>query len=124
LEGIEEAAVSLAKKFRCVVAATGKADVITNGERIIRIHNGVELLTKITGAGCMLGALCSATAAAAKAEGADMFDAATAGVMAMCVAGEMAAEKTQAPGSFRVALMDSIYTLTGREIIDRGKAIC
>ncbi|MCL1855906.1 MAG: hydroxyethylthiazole kinase [Clostridia bacterium] len=54
IAGIEEAALFLAKQYRCVVAATGKADLVTDGERMVRIHNGVELLTKITGAGCML----------------------------------------------------------------------
>jgi len=121
MAGIEDAALSLAKQYRCVVAATGKADVVTDGERLVRIHNGVEMLTKITGAGCMLGAICAATAAAAKYVGADMFSAAAAGIMAMGIAGELAAEKTQLPGSFRVALMDSIYTVTGAVMRERGK---
>ena len=69
----------------------------------------------------MLGAICAATAAAAKHVGADMFSAAAAGIMAMGIAGELAAEKTQLPGSFRVALMDSVYTLSGKIITEKGK---
>ena len=114
----------MAKKYRCVVAATGRADVVPAGKRLALVHNGVELLTKITGAGCMLGALCGATAAAAKAAGGDMFDAALAGVMAMGIAGENAAEKSPLPGSFRVALMDSIYRVSGKTILERGKLRC
>jgi hydroxyethylthiazole kinase len=122
--GIEEAAGDLAKKYGCVVAATGRVDVITDGERVAWTHNGVELLTKITGAGCMLGALCAATAAAAKISGADMMSAALAGVASMGIAGELAAEKTRFPGSFRTALIDSIYTITGKAILERGKIKC
>ena len=124
LAGIEEAALGLAKQYGCVVAATGKADVITDGQRLARINNGVELLTKITGSGCMLGALCAAAAAAAKIKGIDMFSAALAGIMAMGIAGEMAAEKTQLPGSFRTALMDSVYTINGAAIREKGKLTC
>jgi hydroxyethylthiazole kinase len=121
IPGIEEAAKALADQYRCVVAATGRADVIAGNGRIVRVHNGVELLTKITGAGCMLGAICAATAASS---GGDMFGAALAGVMAMGVAGELAAGQSRLPGSFRVALTDSVYTLTGKTILERGKPRC
>jgi hydroxyethylthiazole kinase len=122
--GIEEAAKELAKQYRCVVAATGKADVITNGEKLVRVHNGTELLTRITGAGCMLGALCAAAAAAARTGGADMFTAALAALMTMGIAGEQAAEEAALPGSFRVALMDRIYLVNGKTLLERGKLQC
>ena len=122
--GIEDAAIAVARRYRCVVAATGRTDVITDGERLVWARNGVEMLTKITGAGCMLGALCAATAGAAKAAGADMFSAALAAVLSMGIAGELAAETAKLPGSFRVALVDSVYTLTGAVIRERGKAQC
>jgi hydroxyethylthiazole kinase len=125
IEGIEEVAASLAKTYHCVVAATGKADVVTDGSCTVRLHNGVDLLTKITGAGCMVGALCGATAAvtasavtAAPIYG--QFAAAVAAITAMSVAGELAAEKAALPGSFRIALIDAIYTLTGKTIFERG----
>ena len=40
-----------------------KEDLITDGKRCALIQNGVEMLTRITGSDCMLGALCAATAA-------------------------------------------------------------
>jgi hydroxyethylthiazole kinase len=122
--GIEEAVTALAQKYHCVVAATGKVDVISDGKRLARVSNGVEMLTKITGAGCMLGALCGATAAAAARIGGDMFAATIAAVAAMGIAGELAYEKAQLPGSFRVALIDSIYGITGESIRQRGKIEC
>lgn len=49
----------LAGKYNCVVAATGEKDIVSYGKRIaVIIENEVEMLTKVTGAGCMLGALC------------------------------------------------------------------
>jgi hydroxyethylthiazole kinase len=121
VHGIEEAAINVAKQYGCTVAATGKVDVVTDGALPVHIHNGVEMLTNITGAGCMVGALCGATAAAAKIIGENMFIAAIAGILAMGIAGEQAAEKTQLPGSYRVALMDSVYTLTGKTTTEKGK---
>jgi hydroxyethylthiazole kinase len=122
--GIEEAARNLAKRYACVVAATGKADVITDGERALRVHNGSEMLTKITGAGCMAGALCAATAASAHKSGAGMLEGALSGILAMGIAGENAALKTKLPGSFRVALVDCVWSLNGADILKAGKVQC
>lgn len=141
IPGIEEAVQAAAEKYRCVVAATGKVDVIGDGKRLARISNGTAMFTKITGAGCMLGALCGATAAvavppapAAETGGkagsvtgipaAVIFAAACAACAAMGVAGELAFEKAPLPGSFRAALMDSVYGITGETIIQRGNIIC
>ena len=121
ITGIEEAAVVVAKKYRCTVAATGKTDIVTNGSTVARIHNGVEMLTKITGSGCMSGALCAATAAV---NSGSIFNAAVSAIMSMGIAGELAAEKASLPGSYRVALIDSIYTITGKTILEKGKLSC
>jgi hydroxyethylthiazole kinase len=115
--GAEEAAGLLAKKYGCTVAATGEVDVVTDGSRFVHVHNGVELLTKITGAGCMAGALCAATAAVCE----DMTVAACAAMTAMGIAGERAYQKASLPGSFRVALMDAIYTVTGDTLKEMGE---
>ncbi|MDR3335208.1 MAG: hydroxyethylthiazole kinase [Treponema sp.] len=124
VEGIEESAIALAKKYRCTIAATGKADVVTDGKELVRLRNGVELLTKITGAGCMAGALCGASAAAASLKGGTMFAATVAAITALSIAGEIAAEKTALPGSFRVALIDAIYGINGALIQEKGTIGC
>jgi hydroxyethylthiazole kinase len=123
--GIEEAVAYLASKYRCVAAATGKVDVVSDGTRLARISNGVEALTRITGAGCMTGALCGATAAAAASQaGGGMFAAALAAIAVMGIAGELAFETAQLPGSFRVALIDSIFRVNGDSLRQRGKIQC
>ncbi|MDR2133878.1 MAG: hydroxyethylthiazole kinase [Treponema sp.] len=120
IPGIEEAVGIVASRYRCVAAATGRVDVVGDGTRLARISNGVEMLTRITGAGCMTGALCAATAAA----GDDMFAAAVAAIASMGIAGELAFEKARLPGAFRVALIDSIYGVTGDTLRRRGKVQC
>ncbi|MDR3324372.1 MAG: hydroxyethylthiazole kinase [Spirochaetaceae bacterium] len=111
-DGIEEAARALAQRHSCVVAATGASDVVSDGSRTVRLHNGTPLLTKITGAGCMAGALCAACAAATG----DAFLAAITAVSALSIAGETAARTAALPGSFRVALLDAIAALDGQTL--------
>jgi len=119
-EGIEEATAAAAKKYRCAVAATGRVDVISDGEKLIHIGNGVEMLTRITGAGCMLGALCAATHAVTQ----DSMLAAAAAIAVMGIAGETAYAAAKAPGSFRVALMDAIYSIDAQTLRERGDIRC
>ena len=61
-EGAIEACKMLAKRYKTVIAATGETDIITDGTRTCLIDNGTPMLTLITGAGCMAGALTAATA--------------------------------------------------------------
>ncbi|MHC1681979.1 MAG: hydroxyethylthiazole kinase [Clostridiaceae bacterium] len=116
-QGIESAAKALAKKFNCVVAATGEVDIVTDGERVAKIHNGSKLLTMVTGAGCMVGALTSATAAVSE----DKLYAAVASIVSMNIAAEKAEKEAKLPGSFRVKLIDYINAITEEDIIKEGK---
>lgn len=118
-EGALESCISLAQKYNCVIAATGKEDFITDGKRSAVIQNGTEMFTKITGAGCMLGAVCGATLGAEE----DKFVAAVSAVLSMNIAGEHAYREAKAPGSFRVKLMDHIYLLSEEMLKEEGKII-
>lgn len=118
-DGALDACMQLAQKYNCVVVATGKEDFITDGTRKAIVQNGTEMLTRITGAGCMLGALCGATAAASE----DKFIAAVTAVLSMNLAGEEAYETVRVPGSFKVKLIDCIYTLNEEKLKKEGKII-
>jgi hydroxyethylthiazole kinase len=111
-----EACVTLSRRLGCTVIATGAVDTIASGEKTIRLANGSFMFTKITGAGCMLGALCAATAAVAPE---DLFTASVCAVTAMNVAAENAYAEAPAPGSFRMKLMDHIYALEGATLAER-----
>ncbi|NEZ47479.1 hydroxyethylthiazole kinase [Clostridium niameyense] len=115
-ENALEACLKLSQRYNCVVAATGKKDYISNGKQGAIINNGTEMLTKVTGTGCMLGALCSATAASFD----DKFISTITAILSMNIAGEKAYRRAKLPGSFKVALIDSIYTLSDEEIWKEG----
>jgi hydroxyethylthiazole kinase len=116
-DGLLEASMKLAQMYNCIVAATGKVDIVTDGKKAAFVHNGVEMLTKITGAGCMLGALCAAACGVEE----DTLLAATAAVVSMGIAGEMAYEESKLPGTFKCKLIDSIYLLDGEILEKEGK---
>lgn len=121
-DGGVEACIHLARKYNTIVAATGETDIISDGEKTCLIENGTSMLTCITGAGCMVGALTAGTAGACD----DYFIAAASAVMAMGLAGEMAVKSNPGiqPGTFRMKLFDSIYSLNSEDILKGGRIQC
>lgn len=108
-----------AKQFGCVAAVTGAVDVITDGTRVVRIHNGHKMLSKVTGTGCMTSAVAGAFAAAAD----DYLAAACAAVAAMGIAGEIAYEKAGSigTGSFHIAVIDALGRLDADTVKEMAK---
>lgn len=121
-EDAAEACRALAKKYDTVVAATGKTDIVTDGNRTCLIENGTSMLTLVTGAGCMAGALTAAAAGVSV----DKFVSTAAALTAMGLAGEMAAASLdrELPGTFRMKLFDNIYTMTAEDVMKGGKLRC
>jgi hydroxyethylthiazole kinase len=121
-EDVVEACKELAKNYNTVVVATGITDVITDGTRTCLVENGTNMLTLVTGAGCMAGALTASTAAVCE----DKVAASLAAITAMSLAGEMAAATMGRvlPGTFKTKLFDFIYCMTEEDILKGGKIKC
>jgi hydroxyethylthiazole kinase len=107
-EGRPELAREAAGALGCVVAVTGPVDHVSDGERVIAIANGHELLATVTGTGCMSTAI---TGCFLGVRPDDPLEAAAEALVAFGVAGEDAAKKANKPGSFHVALYDALYSL-------------
>lgn len=107
---IANAAASLAVKYGCTIIASGKTDIVTDGIQTFLVKNGCEFLSRVTGTGCMLGAICAAFLSVCTP-----LDAATYACSFLGVCGELAATE-KGPGSFFVNLMDNIGNLTGNDI--------
>ncbi|MGB8479849.1 MAG: hydroxyethylthiazole kinase [Acidobacteriaceae bacterium] len=112
------AASQLAKKYGCVAAVTGPIDVVTDGERLLRIENGHPIMATVTGTGCMATSVVAACAAVEK----DAVIATAAALAGYGLAGELAAEKAQGPGTFQVHLFDAVAALTD-EVLRAGMRI-
>ncbi len=118
--GNDAAAVAkaVAACFHCVAAITGAVDVISDGTRVVKIHNGHPMLSKVTGTGCMTTSLVGSFAGAA-----DAFTAAVGGIASMGIAGELAYEKAGklGTGSFHIAIIDALSMLDADLMEKRAK---
>ena len=109
---IEVLCIALAKKLNTIVLASGKTDIVTNGKRIVYIHNGSKQLTTVTGTGCMLGALCATYLSSGH-----YMDAVVTACVTLCISGEISATESGS-GSFMANLMNSLSTLSNEVIVN------
>ena len=109
LRGVESIAVSgsvpsmaaaLARKTGAVVAVTGAVDLITDGTRLIEVHNGHVLMSKVVGTGCMTASLMGCCAGVEP----DYLQAAVAALVSFNIAAELAAETAPTPAAFKQEL--------------------
>ncbi|CAM5199591.1 Hydroxyethylthiazole kinase [Ureibacillus acetophenoni] len=57
---VVQTAKTIASKYNCLVIVTGETDVLTDGVQVELITGGHEKITKVTGSGCLLSAICAA----------------------------------------------------------------
>lgn len=63
---IAKVAQEVALKYQCNVIVTGEIDYLTNGQEEQYVPGGKEMATRITGMGCLLSAICTASLASGK----------------------------------------------------------
>lgn len=123
---------SLARQTGCTVMATGKTDIISDGEEIILVKNGSPKLTLITGTGCMLNVLTASFLPAsyalcdnAPAHNSAPLRACAAAAVMLGICGELAEAKTVQTGlgSFHIALLDELSSVTDNVLSERADAI-
>lgn len=103
------------EKLNIPLLMTGEVDYIADQEKIIQVRNGTDLLTKVTGSGCLL----SAVSAAFLAVDESVIDAATAAISYYTVAAEKAAEVTNSPGQFQIAFLDALAETTTYDVTQK-----
>lgn len=122
IHSVEDAAANarqLASQLGTTLAITGAVDLVTDGRRAIRIHNGHPMMARVTGTGCAATAIVGAFLSV----DIDPVRAAVCALAYFGLAGEIAAEKAQAPGSFMVALLDALYTIAPETLGDRARIV-
>jgi hydroxyethylthiazole kinase len=103
-----ELAREAARTLGVVASVTGPVDHVSDGERVLAIANGHELLAAVTGTGCMSSALTGCFVAGKPEE---PLEAAAEALAAFGVAAEDAAAVAHGPGTFHAALYDALYAL-------------
>lgn len=108
-----------ARQLGCLVAVTGETDLVSDGDICFVIRNGRPEMSRVTGTGCQLSALCAAFLAADPDRSVYALAAA---VCAMGLAGEIAwGHMTPHDGNaaYRSRIIDAVYHLDG-ETLNKG----
>jgi hydroxyethylthiazole kinase len=113
-----ELARAAAKALGVVASVTGPVDHVSDGETVLAVANGHELLAAVSGTGCMSSAL-TGCFLAAKAD--DPLAAAAEALAAFGVAGEDAAVGANGPGSFHANLYDALAGLSPDTLDGRSR---
>lgn len=106
--------VSIAKQaydhFQTAIVLTGEQDVIVQEGKVVVLDNGSQLLTKITGAGCLLGAVVASFLLRQRVPNIDVLIEA---VSTYNIAAEHAelSESAMLPGTFLVAFIDALHQI-------------
>lgn len=105
-----ECAVNLARKYNCIILASGKTDIVTDGKKTIYINNGTPQLASVTGTGCMLGALCASFLSVDRS-----IDAVSYACAVLGIAGELSVTENK-NGTFMVNLMDNLSSILDYDV--------
>jgi len=113
-----ELAGAAARSLGLVASVTGPVDHVADGDRVLAVANGHELMATVTGTGCMSSAITGCFLAAKPAA---PLEAAAEALAAFGVAGEDAARAAKGPGSFHVGLYDALAALDPESLDGRTR---
>ncbi|WNQ12801.1 hydroxyethylthiazole kinase [Paenibacillus aurantius] len=118
-EDLTVLAAEAARRLSCVVVVTGPEDAVSDGTRTFRVRGGDELLTRVTGTGCLLTSIIGAYAAVEP----DGVQAAAAALALYSTAAEKAARLRgdEGPGSFQIELLNQLARVTPEEAGEAGR---
>lgn len=126
VKGVEAISVSknpkelvkeLAEKLNAVVIATGKIDFVSDGKKTFAVENGDAMMGSIVGTGCMVSSIIASFCAVEK-------NYALASAQALSfygIAGELAAKKSNGPGSFKENFFDELFNLNEKTFNEMSK---
>lgn len=108
-------AQALATRSGCVVVVSGATDVIVGEGTVLRVHNGHPMMARVTGMGCTASALVGAFAAVNPSP----VRAAAHAMALMGIAGEMAAERAEGPGTLQLYFLDALARIEATDVTRR-----
>jgi hydroxyethylthiazole kinase len=117
---LEVVARTLAKNRRCIVAVTGKTDILTDGLLLYKVNNGHEMMTHVVGTGCMATSVIGTFCAVSR----NLIEASVSGLCCFEIAAELAAEVCGGPGTFKEKLFDYVFSLDKETIKKRQRIEC
>jgi len=110
----------LSRKTGAVIVVSGKIDVIVYGDKMCAVKNGHNLMSKVTGCGCVLSSIIGAFVGA---NSDNIFHSCIAAVSTMGVCAELAAEKLKPEEgtiTFKNYIIDALFHISADRL--EGKA--
>ena len=95
------------KRFSCTVMVTGSTDVIASGNRLALVSNGIPMMSKITGTGCLASGLVAADCACCT----DSFTAAVTAASVIGTVAEISSQSAKGTGSLYVGMLDALTNI-------------
>jgi len=105
---LAEIAKKVATTHNCLVAVSGKVDLLTDGTELIQIPGGHPLMTRVTGVGCLLSSVVGAFLAVGNQS---HMKAAAIALTFYKMAGYTAANASTGPGDFKVNFINALYSI-------------
>ncbi|MGN0098232.1 MAG: hydroxyethylthiazole kinase, partial [Candidatus Methanomethylophilaceae archaeon] len=109
---VSEIVRGIARRYGCIAAATGVQDYVSDGETVVRLSNGHDLLGSVSGTGCMVSSVVGCYVGA----NGPSVDSVTAAISAFNISAEYAARASNGPGTFKPALLDAMYNLSSDDL--------
>lgn len=116
LEDNKEFVYNLSNDMNTTIVASGPIDIISNGEDIYYIENGNEMMSLISGTGCMLSSIVGAYSAISSPLTASITALAKIEISAQEALKTTIKDK-KGIGSFKVNMFDELYKTTPEKII-------
>ncbi len=117
MEQAYDSAEYLCGKYNNVVCISGKTDIVMSGKLKMKIHNGHEMMSRVTGLGCTATAIIGAFIGTIE----DAFTATVSAMAVIGVAGELAAKISAGPGSLQMNILDKLYNMSEQEFLQNVK---
>ncbi|AIL64541.1 Hydroxyethylthiazole kinase [Rickettsiales bacterium Ac37b] len=109
---VADAAKHLSSAFNTIVVITGQRDYIICNEEVITVEYGHSWMSKVTGMGCAL----SSVIAAFLAVNNNYFRASVNAVSMFGIVGQLVADFSAGPASFKTNFIDKLHNITSMEI--------
>lgn len=114
---LSEAVRMLSNKYGCIVAASGPVDYVSDGDVTYELGNGSDYQGLVSGTGCMLSSVIGCYVGACGAS----IDSVVSAITVFNIAAESAERNAKGPASFKVSLMDALYSLKTDDIEKMAK---
>lgn len=108
----KELAGKLAQTYHCTVLVSGRQDVVSDGKNTELLTGGDRRISRLTGGGCMLSALCALLCGA----GIPAYEAALTAGSLWRRSAELAGKRSEGIGSFHSRLFDAVEECFYREV--------